>query len=134
MELWTEVRRRVLTGEIGKREACRQDQLHWQTLEKILGHVEPPGYRRAKSWRSLGSRTISTKSVKVGGEFVPYRPTVTAKIPMRDRLSSRNSPKANSGIALGAITEVTESRLSVSQQTWTARALLSGFWNDLAIA
>ena len=48
MELWTEVRRRVLTGEIGKREACRQYQLHWQTLEKILGHVEPPGYRRAK--------------------------------------------------------------------------------------
>jgi hypothetical protein len=49
MELWTEVRRRVLTGEIGKREACRQYQLHWQTLEKILGHVEPPGYHRAKS-------------------------------------------------------------------------------------
>lgn len=49
MELWTEVRRRVLTGEIGKREACRQYQLHWQTLEKILGHVEPPGYRRAKT-------------------------------------------------------------------------------------
>lgn len=49
MELWTEVRRRVLTGEIGKRAACRQYQLHWQTLEKILGHVEPPGYRRAKS-------------------------------------------------------------------------------------
>jgi hypothetical protein len=23
--------------------------LHWQTLEKILGHVEPPGCRRAKS-------------------------------------------------------------------------------------
>ena len=48
MELWTEVRRRVLTGEIGKRAACRQYQLHWQTLEKILAHVEPPGYRRAK--------------------------------------------------------------------------------------
>jgi hypothetical protein len=49
MELWTEVRRRVLTGEIGKRAACRQYQLHWQTLEKILAHVEPPGYRRAKT-------------------------------------------------------------------------------------
>ena len=49
MELWTEVRRRVLTGEIGKRAACRQYQLHWQTLEKILDHVEPPGYRRAKT-------------------------------------------------------------------------------------
>ena len=46
MELWTEVRRRVLTGELSKRAACREYGLHWQTLEKILGHVEPPGYRQ----------------------------------------------------------------------------------------
>lgn len=49
MELWTEVRRRVLTGEISRRQACAQYELHWQTLQKILGHVEPPGYRRATS-------------------------------------------------------------------------------------
>ncbi|MBA3483196.1 MAG: IS21 family transposase, partial [Pirellulales bacterium] len=49
MELWTEVRRRVLTGEISRRQACDQYELHWQTLKKILGHVEPPGYRRATS-------------------------------------------------------------------------------------
>ncbi|MBA3480304.1 MAG: IS21 family transposase [Pirellulales bacterium] len=48
MELWTEVRRRVLTGEISRRQACSEYQLHWQTLQKILGHVEPPGYRGAK--------------------------------------------------------------------------------------
>jgi len=49
MQLWTEVRRRVLTGEISKREACRQYELHWDTLQKILTHSEPPGYRRTKS-------------------------------------------------------------------------------------
>jgi len=48
MELWTEVRRRVLTGEISRRKACTQYELHWQTLQKILGHVEPPGYRGGK--------------------------------------------------------------------------------------
>ncbi len=48
MELWTEVRRRVLTGEISRRQACTQYELHWQTLQKILGHVEPPGYRGGK--------------------------------------------------------------------------------------
>jgi transposase len=46
MEIWAEVRRRVLAGEISKREACREYHLHWDTLQKILEHAEPPGYRR----------------------------------------------------------------------------------------
>jgi transposase len=45
MEQWTEIRRRVLTGELSKRSACRDYDLSWQTLEKMLTHVEPPGYR-----------------------------------------------------------------------------------------
>ena len=48
MEMWTEVRRRVLTREITKRAACKEYGLHWKTLRKILEHVEPPGYRRVK--------------------------------------------------------------------------------------
>jgi transposase len=48
METWAEVRRRVLTGEISKREACRRYRLHWDTLTKILTHEEPPGYRRRR--------------------------------------------------------------------------------------
>jgi len=48
MELWTEVRRQVLTGQMSRREACRRYGLHWQTLKKILEHDEPPGYRRTK--------------------------------------------------------------------------------------
>ena len=41
MEIWAEVRRRVLTGELSKRAACREYEIHWQTLEKILSHSEP---------------------------------------------------------------------------------------------
>ena len=48
MEQWSEIRRRVLTGEISKRDACKQYGLHWLTLKKILTHEEPPGYRRVK--------------------------------------------------------------------------------------
>jgi transposase len=48
MELWTEIRRRVLGGELSKRAACQQYDLHWDTLKKILEHVEPPGYRQSK--------------------------------------------------------------------------------------
>jgi transposase len=45
MEQWAEIRRRVLTGEITKREACREYGLHWQTLKKILASPEPPPFR-----------------------------------------------------------------------------------------
>lgn len=48
MEFWSEVRRRVLTGELSKREALKVYHLHWDTLTKILSHEEPPGYRRRK--------------------------------------------------------------------------------------
>ena len=46
MELWTEVRRRVLTGQLSQRAACREYALGWWTLKKILAHDQPPGYRR----------------------------------------------------------------------------------------
>ncbi len=48
MQLWTEIRRRVLTEQLSKRQACREYGLHWHTLMKILGHTEPPGYRQAQ--------------------------------------------------------------------------------------
>ena len=48
MELWTEVRRRVLTGELSRRQATVEYNLNYRTVEKICRHVEPPGYRREK--------------------------------------------------------------------------------------
>lgn len=48
MHNWAEIRRRVLTGQISKRAACKEFDIHWQTLEKMLAHTEPPGYRKSK--------------------------------------------------------------------------------------
>ncbi|MCH9653657.1 MAG: hypothetical protein K0U86_17950 [Planctomycetes bacterium] len=48
MQQWAEIRRRVLNGEISKRAARAEYDIHWETLQKILTHSEPPGYRRAK--------------------------------------------------------------------------------------
>ena len=53
MEQWGEIRRRVLTGELSKRAACQEYDIHWQTLRKILTHPEPPGYRRTKPRGSI---------------------------------------------------------------------------------
>ncbi len=62
MEQWTEVRRRVLTGELSKRAACREYNLNWQTLAKMLAHDEPPGYR------------MSQKRTK--RKFTPFAPII----------------------------------------------------------
>jgi transposase len=51
MQLWTEIRRRVLTEQLSKRQACREYGLHWHTLTKILTHAEPPGYQQARPRR-----------------------------------------------------------------------------------
>jgi transposase len=46
MENWAEIRRRVLADGQSKRSVCRQFDIHWETLQKILDHPEPPGYHR----------------------------------------------------------------------------------------
>ncbi|MCP4594806.1 MAG: IS21 family transposase, partial [bacterium] len=48
MQQWTEIRRAVLVDGVSKREACRRFGIHWQTLQRILKHPEPPGYQRVK--------------------------------------------------------------------------------------
>jgi len=49
MEQWAEIRRRVLTEGISKRQVLRETGMHWRTLEKILEHSAPPGYRASKA-------------------------------------------------------------------------------------
>lgn len=45
MEWWRKIRLEVLRGETSKREILRREEIHWETLKKILSHSEPPGYR-----------------------------------------------------------------------------------------
>jgi transposase len=48
MELWSQIRRRVLTGELSIRQACAEYGLNFRTVRKILRHAEPPPYRVAQ--------------------------------------------------------------------------------------
>jgi hypothetical protein len=47
MELWSEIRRRVLVEGVSKRAVVRDYGIGWRTLAKILAHPEPPGFRLA---------------------------------------------------------------------------------------
>ena len=45
-EQGAEIRRRVLVEQVSQRQILRETGMHWKTLQKILAHSEPPGYRR----------------------------------------------------------------------------------------
>jgi hypothetical protein len=45
MQASSEIRRRVLVEGASKRSVCSEYGIGWRTLEKILSHPEPPGYR-----------------------------------------------------------------------------------------
>jgi hypothetical protein len=44
-ELWPEIRRRVLAGEISMRQACSEYRLNFRTARKIARHAESPPFR-----------------------------------------------------------------------------------------
>jgi len=47
MEMWTEIRRKVLVDGASKRSIRRDYRISAGVLEKILAHPEPPGYRQS---------------------------------------------------------------------------------------
>ena len=56
MEKWAEIRRLVFVEGVSKRSVCRRYGIHWDTLNKILEHSEPPGYRvgQPRAKRKIG--------------------------------------------------------------------------------
>ena len=48
MEDWIRIRKRVLVKGVSKRKILKETGMHWTTLEKVLAHDSPPGYRRSK--------------------------------------------------------------------------------------
>jgi hypothetical protein len=41
MELWSEIRRRIRTGQISMRQACSEYHLNFRTVRKIVRQPEP---------------------------------------------------------------------------------------------
>ena len=45
MDLWVEIRRRVCSGFLSLRQACRTYRLNFRTVHKIVHQQEPPTYQ-----------------------------------------------------------------------------------------
>ncbi len=81
MEKWTEIRRRVLVEGTSKRQIQRETGLSWPTLEKVLTHGRPPGYRRTKPYPKpkIGPYLDRIAQIMEADKEVPRKQRHTAK-------------------------------------------------------
>ncbi len=81
MQDWTNIRREVLVEGASKRSICRQYGIAHKTLQKILIHSEPPGYRqrlpRAKT--KLGPYLATIEEILAADREAPAKQRHTAK-------------------------------------------------------
>jgi transposase len=81
MEQWAEIRRRVLQEGVSKRQILRETGMHWTTLEKILAHSQPPGYRMQRLRRKpkLGPYVDRIRQILAQDRQAPKKQRHTAK-------------------------------------------------------
>ncbi|MFC1806493.1 IS21 family transposase [Planctomycetota bacterium] len=81
MEQWAAIRRRVLVEGVSKRQVLRETGMHWTTLEKILSHSKPPGYRLRQARRKpkLGAFLPRIRQILEDDKAVHRKQRHTAK-------------------------------------------------------
>ncbi|MGC9458127.1 MAG: IS21 family transposase, partial [Halothiobacillaceae bacterium] len=87
MNFWVEVRRHVLVEGHSKRSACRAFGLNFRTVQKILDHAQPPGYRRqaARPARKIDQVLPLLEAMLESDRTAPAKQRHTAKR-IHDRL------------------------------------------------
>lgn len=81
MEEWLRIRQRVLNEGVSKRQILRETGIHWKTLEKILVHSQPPGYRRNEAAHRprLGAYVARIRQILKEDQDAPRKQRHTAK-------------------------------------------------------
>jgi len=81
MEMWRDIRRRILVEGEAKRQICREYGIHFRTLQKILEHSEPPGYRQSKprEKRKIGPYLSFIEETLHADQKAPRKQRHTAK-------------------------------------------------------
>ena len=81
MDIWTEIRRKVLVGGVSKRQIRRDYRIGSETLAKILANAEPPGYRLrvARPKPMLGAFTGVIDEILVSDRDAPPKQRHTGR-------------------------------------------------------
>ena len=80
MEQWARVRRKILVDGQSKRSVMSEEGLHWESLQKMLSHSRPPGYRRLnKRVRKIDGYVEWIRQIMKADREVPRKQRHTAK-------------------------------------------------------
>ena len=80
MEQWARVRRKILVDGQSKRSVMSEEGLHWESLQKMLSHSRPPGYRRLnKRVRKIDGYVEWIRAVMAADRKVPRKQRHTAQ-------------------------------------------------------
>jgi len=81
MEMWRDIRRRVIVDGESKRQICREYGMHFKTLQKILANTTPPGYRQTKQRekRKIGTHLTFIEEILTEDKKAPRKQRHTAK-------------------------------------------------------
>ena len=81
MAWWTGIRVRMAQEGPSKRQLCREEGISWQTLEKVLTHPGPPGYRRSAPYAEpkLGPFVERIAQILAADRGVPQKQRHTAQ-------------------------------------------------------
>jgi transposase len=81
MNEWTEIRRKALVEKTTKRQVMAEYGIGYRTLEKILSHSEPPGYRQsaARQKTKIGPFTGVIEQILVADREAPPKQHHTSK-------------------------------------------------------
>ena len=81
MQWWTRLRVRQAQEPVSKRALCREEGISYKTLEKVLSHSEPPGYRRAAPVvePKLGPFVARIEEILVSDKALPQKQRHTAQ-------------------------------------------------------
>ena len=81
MEMWRDIRRRVIAEGESKRQICREYGIHFLTLQKILAYPVPPGYRQRspREKRKIGPFLPTIEEILTADKKAPRKQRHTAK-------------------------------------------------------
>jgi transposase len=81
MDRWTEIRKKVLVEGVSKRQVMDDEGIHWETLQKILSHSQPPGYRMSKERKQpkIGPYLGRIKQILADDKHIHKKQRHTAK-------------------------------------------------------
>ncbi len=98
MDEWRKIRYAVLREGQSKRKTQRETGMHWKTLEKVLLHPEPPGYRMGKERQrpKLGPYLKRIEDILHSDMEMPRKQRHTAKR-IFERIAEESTPGKYSG-------------------------------------